>query len=42
MVGGHRDVTPAQAATQLIAQLDALTLAHSGSFRHANGTALPW
>jgi hypothetical protein len=26
----------------LIAQLDALTLAHSGSFRHANGTELPW
>ena len=42
MVDGHGDVTPAQAATQLIAQLDALTLAHSGSFRHANGTELPW
>ena len=42
MVGGHGDVTPAQAATQLVARLDALTLEHSGSFRHANGSALPW
>ncbi len=42
MVGGHGDVTPAQAATQLIARLDALTLEQSGSFWHANGTELPW
>ena len=42
MVGGSGDVTPAQAATQLVARLDALTLEQSGSFWHANGSALPW
>ena len=42
MVGGHGDVTPAQAATQLVARLDALTLDRSGSFWHANGSTLPW
>ncbi|GAB3369059.1 SDR family oxidoreductase [Lysobacter rhizosphaerae] len=42
MVGGNGDVSPEQAATQLIARLDALTLAQSGSFQHANGTPLPW
>jgi hypothetical protein len=42
MVGGNGDISPAQAATQLIARLDALTLAQSGSFQHANGTPLPW
>jgi NAD(P)-dependent dehydrogenase (short-subunit alcohol dehydrogenase family) len=42
MVGGRGDVTPAQAATQLVARLDALTLEDSGSFWHANGSALPW
>ena len=39
---GHGDVTPAQAAAQLVARLDALTLEHSGSFWHANGSTLPW
>ena len=42
MVGGSGDVTPAQAANQLVTRLDALTLDHSGSFWHANGSALPW
>jgi NAD(P)-dependent dehydrogenase (short-subunit alcohol dehydrogenase family) len=42
MVGGSGDVTPAAAAKQLVARLDALTLEQSGSFWHANGTALPW
>ena len=42
MVGGNGDVSPAQAASQLIERLDALTLAQSGSFQHANGSALPW
>ena len=42
MVGGSGDVTPEQAATQLIARVDALTPEHSGEFQHANGTALPW
>ncbi len=42
MVGGHGEVSPEQAAKQLVARLDALTLDHSGSFWHANGSALPW
>ena len=42
MVGGSGDVTPEQAATQLIARIDALTPAQTGTFQHANGTALPW
>jgi NAD(P)-dependent dehydrogenase (short-subunit alcohol dehydrogenase family) len=42
MVGGKGDVSPDEAARGLIAQLDALTPARSGSFVHANGTALPW
>ena len=42
MVGGRGDVSPEQAATQLAARLDALTLADSGSFWHADGSSLPW
>jgi NAD(P)-dependent dehydrogenase (short-subunit alcohol dehydrogenase family) len=42
MVGGSGDVSPEQAARQLIARIDALTPASSGTFQHANGTALPW
>lgn len=42
MVGGHGDLTPAQAATQLAAQLDRLDLECSGSFWHSNGSELPW
>jgi NAD(P)-dependent dehydrogenase (short-subunit alcohol dehydrogenase family) len=42
MGGGGGDVSPAQAASQLIARLDALTPEQSGSFQHANGSALPW
>ena len=42
MVGGTGDVTPAQAAAQLIERLDTLTLAQTGGFWHANGSALPW
>ena len=42
MVGGSGDVTPDEAATQLIARIDALTPESSGTFQHANGTALPW
>lgn len=42
MVGGHGDVSPEQAAVQLVARLDALTPEDSGSFWHANGTPLPW
>ena len=42
MVGGKGDVSPDEAARGLIARLDALDLAHTGSFQHANGGALPW
>jgi NAD(P)-dependent dehydrogenase (short-subunit alcohol dehydrogenase family) len=42
MVGGSGDVTPEQAAQQLIERIDALTPQRSSTFQHANGTALPW
>lgn len=42
MVGGKGDLTPEQAARQLIERLDALTLEQTGSFWHGNGTPLPW
>ena len=42
MVGGKGDVSPDEAARGLIARLDALTPAQSGSFQHANGSALVW
>jgi NAD(P)-dependent dehydrogenase (short-subunit alcohol dehydrogenase family) len=42
MVGGSGDVTPAQAAMQLIERLDTLGMADTGTFWHANGTPLPW
>ena len=42
MVGGRGDVQPQQAAAQLVERLDELDLATTGSFRHANGSALPW
>jgi NAD(P)-dependent dehydrogenase (short-subunit alcohol dehydrogenase family) len=42
MVGGKGDVSPDEAARGLIARLDALTPAQSGSFQHANGSPLPW
>lgn len=42
MLGGQGDIGPDEAAANLIARLDALTLADSGSFWHANGTPLPW
>jgi hypothetical protein len=42
MVGGKGDASPDEAVRGLIAQLDALTPARSGSFVHSNGTSLPW
>ena len=42
MLGGHGDIGPDEAATNLIARMDTLALKDSGSFWHANGTALPW
>lgn len=42
MVGGSGDVTPGQAAKQLVERIDALAPDTSGTFVHANGTPLPW
>lgn len=42
MVGGTGDMTPTQATGQLIERLDTLTLAQTGTFWHASGTALAW
>ena len=42
MVGGGGDISPEQAARQLIERLDTLGMEHSGTFWHANGSALPW
>src|SRR5690606_33957337 len=42
MLGGQGDIGPDEAAANLLARLDALTLADTGSFWHANGSPLPW
>jgi NAD(P)-dependent dehydrogenase (short-subunit alcohol dehydrogenase family) len=42
MVGAGGQVEPDDAARQLLARLDELTLATSGGFWHANGERLPW
>ena len=42
MVGGGGDISPDAAAAQLVERLDALTLAETGSFRHAKGDVPPW
>ena len=43
MVGGHGgQVEPADAARDLLARVDALTLETTGGFWHANGQRLPW
>ncbi|MCB1599894.1 MAG: SDR family oxidoreductase [Xanthomonadales bacterium] len=42
MTGGAGDVDPAAAAAQLVERINALTIATSGSFWHANGSELPW
>jgi NAD(P)-dependent dehydrogenase (short-subunit alcohol dehydrogenase family) len=42
MVGDHGEIEPADAATGLLARIDALSLESSGSFWHANGQRLPW
>jgi NAD(P)-dependent dehydrogenase (short-subunit alcohol dehydrogenase family) len=40
---GHGgQVEPADAARDLLARVDALTLETSGGFWHANGQRLPW
>lgn len=42
MVGGSGDIGPEDAAAQLVQRIDQLTLAQTGSFRHAKGDELPW
>ena len=42
MLGGQGDIGPDEAAANLLARLDTLSLADTGSFWHANGTPLPW
>jgi NAD(P)-dependent dehydrogenase (short-subunit alcohol dehydrogenase family) len=39
---GISGIPPEQAARGLLERLDELSLATSGTFRHANGEALPW
>jgi len=40
---GHQGMAdPAESAAGLIARIDELTPATSGTFRHANGEGLPW
>lgn len=36
------NVEPAEAAANLLRRIDELSLDNTGSFRHANGEALPW
>jgi NAD(P)-dependent dehydrogenase (short-subunit alcohol dehydrogenase family) len=42
MTGQRGNVTPDEAARQLIERLDGLALETSGTFWHANGQVLPW
>jgi len=43
MIGGHGgQVEPADAARNLLARVEALTLETTGCFWHANGQRLPW
>lgn len=42
MTGGTGNVEPSEAAAMLVQRIDELDAASSGTFRHANGEALPW
>lgn len=42
MTGGRGNVEASEAASMLVARIDELDASNSGSFRHANGEALPW
>jgi NAD(P)-dependent dehydrogenase (short-subunit alcohol dehydrogenase family) len=42
MIGGRGDVEPDDAARDLLARIDALTLETTGGFWHAKGQRLPW
>jgi NAD(P)-dependent dehydrogenase (short-subunit alcohol dehydrogenase family) len=41
MTGGS-GMLPAESAAMLVRRIDELTLEQTGTFRHANGEALPW
>jgi NAD(P)-dependent dehydrogenase (short-subunit alcohol dehydrogenase family) len=41
-MAGFSGIPPREATLGLLARIDALTLASSGSFWHANGEVLPW
>jgi NAD(P)-dependent dehydrogenase (short-subunit alcohol dehydrogenase family) len=42
MIGGRGQISPADAARQLLARIDQLSLENTGTFWHANGEVLPW
>jgi NAD(P)-dependent dehydrogenase (short-subunit alcohol dehydrogenase family) len=42
MVGRSGDISPEVAAQRMVALLDKLGPEQSGSFRHSNGSELPW
>lgn len=42
MTGHQGDIEPDEAATGLVERIDELSMETTGSFRHANGEALPW
>jgi len=42
MVGRRGDLSPGQAARQLVQTLDSRTPSQTGTFWHSNGTELPW
>lgn len=42
MTGGNGNVDPREAASDLLARIDELTVDTTGQFRHANGDLLPW
>jgi NAD(P)-dependent dehydrogenase (short-subunit alcohol dehydrogenase family) len=42
MTGGHGNTDAETSAAQLVALLDRLTMADTGTFWHAEGYTLPW
>jgi NAD(P)-dependent dehydrogenase (short-subunit alcohol dehydrogenase family) len=42
MTGGSGDISAEESAAALIARIDELDLASTGTFRHSNGQTLPW
>ncbi|MEM7676661.1 MAG: SDR family oxidoreductase [Myxococcota bacterium] len=42
MTGGNGQITPDVSAANLISRIDELDINATGTFRHANGEALPW